>query len=69
MRSSQTRREQAVIEVDETGRRVRLSIKAIAAAAEAAEVHEYTQREDGATPERFGSLADKLRGALQPRKD
>ena len=57
-----------VLEIDETGRRIRLSIKAIGDAAEAAEVRDYTQREDGATPERFGSLADKLRGALEPRQ-
>ena len=34
---------------------------------EAAEMREYTAREDAAQTERFGSLADKLRGALKPR--
>jgi small subunit ribosomal protein S1 len=55
-----------VLEIDETGRRIRLSVKAIAEAQEAAEVREYTQRER--TPQSFGgSLADKLRGALDKK--
>ena len=54
-----------VLEVDEASRRIRLSVKAIADAAEAAEVREYTQREEAAAPERFGSLADKLRKAIK----
>jgi small subunit ribosomal protein S1 len=54
-----------VLEVDEAARRIRLSVKAIADAAEAAEVREYTQREEAAAPERFGSLADKLRNAIK----
>ena len=53
-----------VLEIDETGRRIRLSVKAIQDAQEAAEVREYTQREDAATGP-FGSLADKLRSALK----
>jgi small subunit ribosomal protein S1 len=35
--------------------------------ARSAEVREYAERADG-SPEGFGSLADKLRGALEPRK-
>lgn len=35
---------------------------------EAADVREYTERAESETPERFGSLADKLRGALKPRE-
>jgi small subunit ribosomal protein S1 len=58
-----------VLEIDETGRRIRLSIKAIGEAAEAAEVREYAQREESSTPGGFGSLAEKLRGALGPRKN
>ena len=55
-----------VLEVDETGRRIRLSVKAIADAQEAAEVREYSEREQSAAQsEGFGSLADKLRGALR----
>jgi small subunit ribosomal protein S1 len=57
--------EVVVLEIDETGRRIRLSVKAIGDAQEAAEVREYAQREDAAAPGRFGSLADKLRGALK----
>ena len=32
------------------------------------EVREYAEREDAAPAEGFGSLADKLRGALKPRE-
>jgi small subunit ribosomal protein S1 len=56
-----------VLEVDPTGRRIRLSAKAVADAKEAAEVREYSERADAAPAEGFGSLADKLRGALKPR--
>jgi hypothetical protein len=31
-------------------------------------VREYSQREDSTPSEGFGSLADKLRGALKPRQ-
>ena len=37
-------------------------------AQEAEEVREYTERKDDAPAEGFGSLADKLRGALKPRE-
>jgi ribosomal protein S1 len=55
-----------VLEVDAPpGRRIRLSAKAVQAAREAEEVRAYTERSDAAvTSEGFGSLADKLRGAL-----
>ena len=56
-----------VLEVDPSGRRIRLSAKAVAAAQEAAEVREYGQRAQAESTEGFGSLADKLRGALGPR--
>ena len=56
-----------VLEIDETGRRIRLSVKAIGAAQEAAEVRDYTQRADASAPGRFGSLGDKLRGALDKK--
>jgi small subunit ribosomal protein S1 len=55
-----------VLEVE--GRRIRLSVKAIADAHEAEEVREYAERPDAAPAEGFGSLADKLRGALKPRE-
>lgn len=56
-----------VLETDSARRRVRLSVKAIAAAAEAAEVSDYTSRAGAAQAQSFGSMADKLRGALGPR--
>ncbi len=34
---------------------------------EAEDVREYARREDAAAPERFGSLADKLRGAFEKK--
>jgi small subunit ribosomal protein S1 len=58
-----------VLEVgDPPGRRIRLSIKAIADAEEAAQLREYASRENAAPSESFGSLADKLRGALDSRR-
>jgi small subunit ribosomal protein S1 len=56
-----------VLEADPAGRRIRVSHKAIDVAREAAEVREYTERTEVAQSESFGSLADKLRGALKPR--
>ncbi|HUE85375.1 MAG TPA: S1 RNA-binding domain-containing protein [Vicinamibacterales bacterium] len=57
-----------VLEVDPSGRRIRVSAKAIHEAREAEEVREYGAREDAAPAGGFGSLADKLRGALTPRQ-
>ncbi len=57
-----------VLEADSAKRRIRLSVKAIAAAAEAAEVSDYSARTVAAQAQSFGSLADKLRGALAPKK-
>jgi small subunit ribosomal protein S1 len=59
--------EVVVLEVDENSRRIRLSVKAIGEAQEAAEVRDYSERGQAAPAEGFGSLADKLRGALNPR--
>jgi small subunit ribosomal protein S1 len=59
--------EVVVLEVDPSGRRIRLSAKAVLDAHEAEEVREYAGREEPAA-EGFGSLADKLRGALRPRE-
>ena len=60
--------EVVVLEVeDPPSRRIRLSVKAVLDAHEAAEVREYGEREDVAPAEGFGSLADKLRGALKSR--
>jgi small subunit ribosomal protein S1 len=60
--------EVVVLEADPASRRIRLSAKAVVDAKEAAEVREYTERESAAAPSAFGSLADKLRGALEPRQ-
>jgi small subunit ribosomal protein S1 len=60
--------EVVVLEIDEPGRRIRLSAKAVLDAHEAEEVREYTERENRAPAEGFGSLADKLRSALNPRE-
>lgn len=60
--------EVVVLEVDAPGRRIRLSINAVVQAKEVEEVREYTERTDAAPAEGFGSLADKLRGALTPRE-
>ena len=60
--------EVVVLEVDPTGRRIRLSVKAVLDVHEAEEVREYAERGDAAPAEGFGSLADKLRGALEPRE-
>jgi small subunit ribosomal protein S1 len=49
------------------GRRIRLSVKALIDAREADLVREYSEREVATSGESFGSLADKLRGALSPR--
>jgi small subunit ribosomal protein S1 len=59
--------EVVVLEVDPTGRRIRLSAKAVLDARDADELREFTERQDAA-PEKIGSLADTLRRALEPRK-
>ena len=56
-----------VLEVDPSGRRIRLSRKAVLDAKEKDEVREYTERKSDAPAESFGSLADKLRGAITRR--
>ena len=55
-----------VLEADASGRRIRLSRKALIQAQEAAELREYAERNQPASGQSFGSLADKLRGALKP---
>ena len=60
--------EVVVLEVDASGRRIRLSFKAVLDAQEVEELREYTERKEVASAEGFGSLADKLRGALRPRE-
>ena len=60
--------EVVVLEVDTAGRRIRLSRKAVAEQREQAELREYAQRPDAAPTSSMGSLADKLRGALDTRR-
>jgi small subunit ribosomal protein S1 len=61
--------EVVVLEVDAAARRIRLSTGAVQQAKEADEVREYTDRNDESPAQSFGSLADKLRGALgTPKK-
>ena len=59
--------EVAVLEVDPSGRRIRLSRKEVLDAKEKDEVREYTERRSDTPVESFGSLADKLRGAMRPK--
>jgi small subunit ribosomal protein S1 len=54
-----------VLDVDPTARRIRLSVTAVQKMREADETRAYTDRTDAAAPERFGTLADKLRDALK----
>ncbi|HEX4826064.1 MAG TPA: S1 RNA-binding domain-containing protein [Candidatus Polarisedimenticolaceae bacterium] len=58
-----------ILEVDPGGRRIRLSRKAVIDREERDEVRGYAAREDHAPKEAFGSLADKLRGALKTPKN
>lgn len=55
-----------VQEIEPGGRRIRLSRKAVLEARERDEVREYTERKTEAPGESFGSMAEKLRGAMKP---
>lgn len=57
--------EVVVLEVDPAGRRIRLSKKAVAEQREQAELRKYAASADAAPAASIGSLADKLRGALE----
>jgi small subunit ribosomal protein S1 len=59
--------EVVVLEVDPSGRRIRLSKKAVAEQREQAELREYAARPDSAPTASLGSLADNLRNALKGR--
>jgi small subunit ribosomal protein S1 len=56
-----------VLEVDPSGRRIRLSAKAVMDAREAEEVREWTER-NAPPAEGYGALADKLRSALKSQE-
>ena len=59
--------EVAVLEADASGRRIRLSKKAVAQQREQAELREYAARPDATPATSLGSLADKLRDAFKGR--
>jgi small subunit ribosomal protein S1 len=59
--------EVAVLEADASGRRIRLSKKAVAQQREQAELREYAARAESAPTTSLGSLADKLQDALKRR--
>ncbi len=59
--------EVAVLEADASGKRIRLSKKAVAQQREQAELREYAARSDAAPSAPLGSMADKLRDALKKR--
>ncbi|MEP6783110.1 MAG: S1 RNA-binding domain-containing protein [Acidobacteriota bacterium] len=54
-----------LLDIDAAARRIRLSVKGVDDAREAAEVRDYSQRAETTKAQSFGSLADKLRGALK----
>jgi small subunit ribosomal protein S1 len=58
-----------VLDIDPDGRRIGLSRKAVLEAGEKKEVSDYTESQDRAESEGFGSLADKLRAAMRPKND
>ena len=59
--------EVAVLEADASGRRIRLSRKAVAQQREQTELREYAARSDATPSTSLGSLADKLRDVLKGR--
>ena len=56
-----------VLDVDAAARRIRLSITDVQKMREADEMREYSERASGTAPDKFGSMADKLRTALKPK--
>jgi small subunit ribosomal protein S1 len=59
--------EVAILEADASGRRIRLSKKAVGQQREQAELREYAARQDATPSTSLGSLADSLRNALKGR--
>jgi small subunit ribosomal protein S1 len=60
--------EVVISEIDTASRRMRLSRQAVQQVKEGDEVRDYADRQEAAPSPRFSSLADKLRGALDTRK-
>ena len=56
-----------ILEVDPEARRIRVSRKAVLDAQDAEELRDYSARSTGPS-DGFSPLADKLRGALEPRQ-
>jgi small subunit ribosomal protein S1 len=59
--------EVAVLEADASGRRIRLSKKAVAQQREQAELRDYAARQEATPSSSLGSFADTLRNALKGR--
>ena len=55
-----------VLDVEEGGRRIRLSCKAVHEADQNREARNYAKKQDDRQTEGFGSLADKLKAAMKP---
>jgi small subunit ribosomal protein S1 len=53
-----------VLDIDPSGRRIRLSRRAVEDAEERADARDFATRQEGQATGSFGSLADKLRAAL-----
>ena len=58
-----------VTEVEPSGKRIRLSRKAVFETEEKNQAREFAERQEQSATEGFGSLADKLRSAMKPKKD
>ena len=56
-----------IVSIDPDKKRIGVALVEERSAHEAEDVREHTERTDAAPAEAFGSLADKLRGALKPR--
>lgn len=57
-----------VLEIDDGGRRIRLSCKAVHEADQKSEARDYAKKQGDRQTEGFGSLADKFRDAMKPRE-
>ena len=61
--------EVVILELDAAARRMRLSTRAVQETKAIDEAREYSERKDAVQAEGFGSMADKLRGALTRRDE
>ena len=58
-----------VLEVEPGSSRIRLSRKAVFTAEEKDDARRYAERQERKQTDGFSSLADKLRAAMNPKKD